>query len=135
MILTQENYYSKEANEEYLSVSQYKDFCGSVGRLGCEEQALAKIRGDYEMETTTSLLVGSYVDAHFEGTLNIFQAQHPEIFTKSGTLKAEYRKAEEIINRIEKDELFMKFMSGEKQKIFTGELFGAKWKVKLDSNL
>ena len=47
MILTQENYYSKEANEEYLSVSQYKDFCGSVGRLGCEEQALAKISGDY----------------------------------------------------------------------------------------
>lgn len=135
MILTSENYYSKEANEEYLSVSQYKDFCGSVGRLGCEEQALAKIRGDYEMEMTTSLLVGSYVDAHFEGTLNIFQAQHTEIFTKSGTLKAEYRKAEEIINRIEKDELFMKFMSGEKQKIFTGELFGAKWKVKLDSYL
>ena len=36
MILTQENYYSKEANQEYLSVSQYKDFCGTIGRVGCE---------------------------------------------------------------------------------------------------
>ena len=29
MQLTNENYYSKEANEEYLSVSQYKDFMGT----------------------------------------------------------------------------------------------------------
>lgn len=29
----------------------------------------------------------------------------------------------------------MMFMSGEKQKIFTADLFGAKWKVKLDSYL
>lgn len=133
MILTAENYYSKEANKEYMSVSQYKDFCGTIGRMACEEQALAKIEGDWEMEKTTSLLVGSYVDAHFEGTLDIFQAQNPEIFTKQGKLKAEYRKAEMIINRIEQDGLFMKFMSGEKQRIFECEMFGTKWKVKLDS--
>ena len=69
-----------------------------------------------EMEKTTALLVGSYVDSHFEGTLDLFKAQNPEIFTKKGELKAEYRKAEEIINRIERDPLFMMFMSGEKQK-------------------
>lgn len=135
MILTQENYYSKEANREYLSVSQYKDFCGTIGRVGCEEQALAKLNGDWEMEKTTALLVGSYVDSHFEGTLDLFKAHNTEIFTKKGELKAEYRKAEEIINRIERDPLFMMFMSGEKQKIFTADLFGAKWKVKLDSYL
>ena len=133
MILTAENYFSQEASNEYLSVSQYKDFCGTLGRPACEEQALAKLHGAWEMEKTTSLMVGSYVDAHFEGTLNIFQAQNPEIFTRTGTLKAEYRKAEEIINRIERDEMFMRFMSGDKQVIMTGELFGAKWKVKLDS--
>ena len=27
----------------------------------------------------------------------------------------------------------MKCMSGEKQVIMTGELFGAKWKIKMDS--
>lgn len=133
MILTAENYYSEKANREYLSVSQYKDFCGTIGRPACEEQALAKLSGKWTMEKTTSLMVGSYVDAHFEGTLDIFKAQNPEIFTRSGTLKAEYRKAEDIINRIERDALFMQFMSGEKQRIMTAEMFGAKWKVKLDS--
>lgn len=133
MILTAENYYSEEANREYISVSQYKDFCGTIGRPACEEQALAKLNGEWTTEKTTSLMVGSYVDAHFEGTLDIFKAQNPEIFTRTGSLKAEYRKAEDIINRIERDALFMRFMSGEKQKIMAAEMFGAKWKVKLDS--
>lgn len=133
MILTAENYYSAEANREYLSVSQYKDFCGTMGRPACEEQALAKLEGQWEMEQTVSLLVGSYVDAHFEGTLDLFKAKHTDIFTKKGELKAEYKNAENVINRIEQDELFMKFMSGEKQAIMTAQMFGADWKVKLDS--
>lgn len=135
MMLTAENYFSKEADREYLSVSQYKSFCGSLGKIPCEAEALAKLNGEWEQEKSTSLLVGSYVDAHFEGILNLFQAQNPEIFTKQGTLKAEYRKAEEIINRIERDGYFMKYMSGMKQVIMTGELFGTKWKIKIDSYL
>ncbi|MFW5677928.1 MAG: PD-(D/E)XK nuclease-like domain-containing protein, partial [Acetivibrio ethanolgignens] len=135
MILTAENYYSQEANREYLSVSQYKDFVGTIGRPGCEEQAIAKLNGEWEMEKTTALMVGSYVDSHFEGSLATFKAKNPDIFTKQGQLKADYRQAEEIINRIERDELFMKYMSGEKQVVMTAELYGAKWKVKLDSYL
>lgn len=133
MILTAENYFSKEASQEYLSVSQYKDFCGTLGKKACEEEALAKVNGEWGDEKTTALLVGSYVDAHFEGTLNTFKAQVPEIFTKSGELKAEYKRANEIINRIERDALFMKYMSGQKQVIMEAELFGAKWKIKIDS--
>ncbi|MDQ0153660.1 hypothetical protein J2S20_002382 [Moryella indoligenes] len=133
MILTSENYFSFEADREYISVSQYKDFIGSMGKLGCEERALAKLSGQWEMPKTSALLVGSYVDAHFEGTLDVFKAQHPEIFTRSGDLKAEYRKANDIINRIERDELFMMAMSGAKQIIMTGEIGGAKWKCKIDS--
>lgn len=133
MMLTAENYYSQEANREYLSVSQYKDFVGTLGKRGCEEYALAKLEGKWEDEMTTALLVGSYIDAHFEGTLDAFKAKHPELFKKDGSLKSEYVHAEEIINRIERDNYFMKLMSGQKQVIFTGELFGAKWKVKIDS--
>lgn len=133
MRLTAENYYSQEANRTYMSVSQYKDFCGSMGKIPCEAQALAKLRGEWEMDKTTALLVGSYVDAHFEGRLHLFKAQNPEIFTKQGALKAEYRQAEEIINRIEWDEYFMKYMGGQKQVIMTGEIGGVPWKVKLDS--
>lgn len=135
MILTAENYFSKEADREYLSVSQYKNFMGTIGRPACEAEAIAKLKGEWEMKKTTALMVGSYVDAHFEGTLNLFQAQNPEIFTKQGALKAEYRKAEEIINRIERDDLFMKFMGGEKQVIMTADMFGSPWKIKIDSYL
>lgn len=135
MLLNNENYFSPEADREYLSVSQYKNFIGSLGKPACEAEAMALLNGAWEREKTTALMVGSYVDAHFEGSLDLFRAQNPEIFTKQGALKAEYRKAEEIINRIERDEVFMKYMSGQKQVIMTAEMFGANWKTKIDSYL
>lgn len=98
MILTAENYYSKEADKEFMSVSQYKKFAGCLGRLGCEAKAMAELNGEWEDEKSTSMMVGSYVDAHFDGTLDLFRAQNPEIFTKQGALKAEYRRAEEVIS-------------------------------------
>lgn len=133
MELTQESYYSLEADNEYMSVHQFLDFVGYLGVRGCEARAMARLDGEYEEETTKAMLVGSYVDSHFEGTLASFKAQHPEIFTQKGTLKAEYKLAEKMIARCERDEFFMKMMSGEKQKIFTGYLFGCEWKCKLDS--
>lgn len=135
MLLTNENYFSKEADREYLSVSQYKNFMGTLGKPACEAEAVALLNGQWEREKTTALMVGSYVDAHFEGSLDLFRAQNPDIFTKQGSLKADYKKAEEIINRIERDDLFMKYMSGEKQIIMTADMFGAKWKIKIDSYL
>ena len=78
-------------------------------------------------------MVGSYVDAHFEGTLDLFKAQNPELFKRDGSLKSEYVQAEEIINRVEHDEMFMRYMAGETQVIKTGELFGQLWKIKIDS--
>jgi len=135
MILSVENYHSIEANQEYLSVSQYKDFCGSLGKVPCEAQALAKLSGEWKTEKTTALLVGSYVDAHFEESLGLFKASNSEIFTKSGDLKADYRNAENVICRIERDSYMMKYLSGEKQVIMTGEIAGAKVKIKIDSYL
>ena len=76
MVLTAENYYGQEANEEYMSVSQFKDFCGTYGKLPCEFTAVEKLKGRWEQP---------------------------------------------------------KFLSGEKQVIMTGELFGTKWKIKMDS--
>jgi hypothetical protein len=135
MKLNNKNYYTPKANQEFLSVSQYKDFFGSLGKKGCEAKALAKISGEYITEPTTAMLVGSYIDTYFEGTLNKFKEEHPEILKKDGTLKAEYIQAESIIARIEKDKKFMQYLSGEKQTIMTAELFGAKWKIKMDSYL
>lgn len=129
MKLNNENYYSQKANQAYFSVSQVKDF------LKCEAYAMAKINREWVEEPTTPMLIGSYVDSYFEGTLEEFKQRTPEIFKKDGTLKSDYIKAENIIKRVEKDELFMKCMSGQKQVIMTGQIYGAQWKIKIDSFL
>lgn len=132
-ILTAENYYDLESDRRFLSVHQYLNFVGTLGRAGCEERALAMLNGTYSEEPTEAMIVGSYVDAFFEGTLEEFKKNHKEIFTQKGELKAQYKRAEKMIERCTKDEMFMYFMSGEKQKIFTAELFGVPFKCKLDS--
>ena len=76
MKLTEENYYSTESDAAYLSYSQLKAF------LACEAAAMY---ADHE-PPTTAMLVGSYVDAWFEGTLDKFQAENPQIFKKDGSL-------------------------------------------------
>ena len=77
--------------------------------------------------------LSGHVSCYFEGTRN-FQSRNPkEIFTKQGELKSEYRKANDIIARCERDELFTNYMRGEKQVIMTAEMFGADWKIKIDS--
>ena len=127
MILTNENYYSPEANWEYMSVSQYKQF------MKCEAAAMAQLRGEWEPPKTTALLVGSYVDSWFEKTLDEFTENHPEIYTKTGKPKADFVQAEEIIAFLQKDPMFMRYMAGKKQVILTAEFFGTKWKIKIDS--
>ena len=126
MSLIAENYFSPENSLKYLGASQFKAF------RSCSAAAFAELNGEYERETSTALLVGSYVDAHFEGTLDVFQAKHPEIFTKSGGLKSDYAHAEYIIERVERDPLFMSYMSGKKQVILTGEIQGVLVKIKVD---
>lgn len=134
-VLTADNYYSQEANERFMSVHQYLDFVGHMGVQGCESRAMASLRGDYVRPVTKPMLVGSYVDAYFEGTLEKFKKEHPEIFKTTGDkgLKSEYLQADKMVERAKKDEKFMAYMGGEKQVIMTGYLFGCDWKIKMDS--
>lgn len=126
-MLNSDNYFDRENQVKYMSVSQFKAF------EKCEAAALAEIMGDYEREKTTPLLVGSYVDAYFEGKLDLFKENNPQLFKRNGELKSEYIQADQIIQRIEKDPLFMFFMNGEKQVIMTGEIEGIPIKIKIDS--
>lgn len=127
--VTAENYFAPEIQMAYMGASQFKAF------RDCEAAALAEIKGEYVRPTTTALLVGSYVDAHFEGTLDIFRAKHPGLFKRDGDLKSDYVKAEEIIARLERDELYMMLMSGRKQVVCTGEISEIPFKIKIDSLL
>lgn len=129
MRLTKKNYYSPQANMEYMSVSQFKSFDK------CEAAALAELRGEYAPKSKTALLVGGYVDAYFSNELEEYKAEHPEMFTKDGKLKADYAKAEKAIERLERDELAMMLLKGRSQVIVTGEIAGVKYKAKIDSLL
>lgn len=127
--LTDDNYYSPEANWEYMSASQFKSF------RKCEAAALAELRGEWGRKETTSLLVGSYVDAYFSNELEQFKADHPELFKRDGNLKAEYQNAHAIAERLNRDELARMLLSGRHQVIKTGRIAGVWFKTKADSLL
>ena len=126
MLLTAINYYSPDANLHYFSTSQIKGF------MECPARTMAELRGEYRREESTALLVGSYVDAYFEGTLVSFQRSHPELFKRNGELKSEYARANLMIERAEADPVFMEYMQGEKQVIRTGTIDGYPFKIKMD---
>lgn len=122
-LLTKENY---KDNHYYLSYSRFSKF------LDCEAAAFA----DYKTEPTVAFLVGSYVDAYFSNEMPEFQAAHPEMYnSRTGELKKDFIKADEIIARIEQDPLLVHYMSGEKQTIMAGEIEGVPFKIKIDSYL
>lgn len=122
-MITNENYY--DANG-YMSVSTFKQF------LDCEHKGLAIFNGTYKQPQTIAMLVGGYVDAYVEGTLDEFKSKHPEMFKRDGNLKADFVNAERIIKRIENDSVFMNYLAGAKQVILTGEIAEMKWKGKAD---
>lgn len=135
--LTEENYYSHEANERFMSFHTYLGYCGGMFINGCEAKAEAIRRGEWsENEKSKPFLIGSYVDEGLTGTPESrmrFKANTPELFTQKGELRSEFKMAEKMIARCKQDEFFMQMLSGEHQKIFTAYWQGCDWKCKLDS--
>lgn len=122
-ILTAENYYEQD---EYMSVSAFKKM------KKCEVDGLLPFE-----ESSTAMLIGSYVDSYVEGTLEQFKTEHPEIYSTRGKtvgeLKADFLLAEEICKFISQDEVLQQFLSGEKQTIMTGTIANIPFKIKMDS--
>lgn len=131
MILTKENYFTLEADQEYFSNSQFKGF------MECEARQMALLNGKWKKKTQDYFLVGSYLHAWNEGVLDQFIKDHPEVISSAGKtkgeFKADFKKANALIEFLEKDWLFMEALKGEKEVIICHELFGAKWKGMLDS--
>lgn len=130
--LTTENYYTPEADREYLSCSQFEDF------LTCEAAAVAKYQGRYTPEKSEAFMVGNFFHTFFESREaheQFIEENADVIMTKGGKLKAGYRKAEEMIRVAESDPVIKNLidMPGENEKIMTGKLFGHyPWKIRLD---
>ncbi|SFM44357.1 PD-(D/E)XK nuclease-like domain-containing protein [Salibacterium qingdaonense] len=128
--LQQTNYHSTDADQQYMSVSQFKNW------LDCEARTLAEIKGDYVPPISTPLIVGTYVHAAFENqeTFRSIEEQYSDmIFKKNGSKYADFETADRMIDTIKQDDFAMFAMDGEKEKIYTADLFGVPWKIKVDS--
>ncbi|MGD6898643.1 PD-(D/E)XK nuclease-like domain-containing protein [Bacillus infantis] len=130
MQLNRDNYYSTEADQHYMSVSQYKKF------LNCEEAALARLNGKYKEPKSDAFLFGSYVHSWLDGTIEQFKVENPDLFSSKGAtkgqLKATYKLADEMIEALENDKFCMMALDGEKEVIQTADLFGIPWKIRID---
>lgn len=131
-ILSDENYYSNEADWHFMSVSQYKDF------INCEAATLAKLKGEWEPDSDKKpLLVGNYVHSFFESEKahENFKAENKSKMFSSkkphGLLK-DFQIAEQMIERLKSEQAFSQLYQGEKEVIVTGDLFGVTWKAKID---
>lgn len=126
--LTAGNYHSPEMNQRYWSASQLKSF------LDCPARTIAELDGSYVRPKSDALLIGSYVDAAFEGrkAFTRFINEHPELFKRDGSLKAEYVKADAMIQRGLSDPVFSDYMKGRHQVIKTATLWGVPFKAKFD---
>lgn len=133
-MITTENYYSQEIDNQFLSVSQYNHFWGTSFRKGCEACTVASLKGEWKTEPSTAMLIGSYVDAYFSGELEKFKKETPQLFTLKGDLRADFKNADEIIACAESDKMFMDYVKGdgEAQVIVTGNIGGSQWKGRID---
>ncbi|WP_321543321.1 PD-(D/E)XK nuclease-like domain-containing protein [Halalkalibacterium halodurans] len=129
--LNSDNYHSTSANSQYMSVSLFKKF------LDCEARTMAELRGDYTPPLSNALVVGSYVHAAFENpeAFAAIEEQYSDmIFKKRGGGKyADFETADRMIDCLKADPFVMFALEGDKEEIYTGELFGAQWKIKVDS--
>ena len=127
--VTNKNYFSQRISQIYTGSSEIKSM------MQCESSTLAKLRGEWIEEKSESLLVSSYLDEKISGTLDNFKDSNPEIFTKQGDLKSQYKHIEEIYDEInsERNAMFKKYLSGEHQTIMVGEISGVPIKIKTDS--
>ena len=124
--LDESNYYSTQANIDYVSVSQVHDF------MFCEFYGYMKALGKYVEEKTKPMLQGGYVDAYFSDRLEQFKQENPQIFKKDGTLLKDFEKANECIDTINNDAFFKGELKGQKQKILTGFIGDVPFKGALD---
>ena len=157
MKLTNKNYYGSKANQEFMSVSQFKDF------QKCEAMAMAKLKGEYEQPKSSALLLGSFVDEMLTGTkksqIKFIVENRLEIFQKSSKLSkytdeeltcllndylttvfdadnkpyAEIVQALNTIERIKQQPLMMEHFKSKHQVIMTGEIAGVPFKIKMDN--
>jgi len=131
MKLTASNYYSLEADNEFMSNSLYKKF------IDCEAMAMAYLHGEWIDPPNDNFVMGNYLHSWNSNELEQFKEDHPEMFSSKGPtkgeLKASFQFANRMIATLESDPFCMFVLQGEKEVIMTGEFAGTPWKIRIDS--
>lgn len=137
--LTRENYHSTEANQAYMSNSQYGNF------IECPARAVATLDGAWDEGEKKAYLMGGYVDCALLTPLDLEEwwSSHLSAMIETGLLSkaqktmgaklSEIEYADFMIKRAQDDKLFMKMLEGTQQRIVVGEMFGVPWKIMVDS--
>lgn len=127
-MLNNDNYYE---DKEYLNFSTLKIY------RECHSKAFAVSKGEYTQEfNSKAIQVGSYVDSAIEGTLEEFVNNNLDIYKYNNPekgLKAEFKEADKMIEKINNDKFATSILTGDKQTILTGEIKGIKVKCKIDN--
>jgi len=159
--LTNKNYFSPEMNMKYIGSSQIKSFLSCESKALAElkgeyvrEKSTALLVGSYvdseisgELEefklenpeiftldkTFKELKECDIKFKDFKTLKELQESIELKELMSHMKLKSDYIQAEKILERMKKDKLFMKYLNGNHQTIFSGEIEGIKIKVKIDS--
>lgn len=130
MLLDKNSYFSIEADREYMSVSQFKNF------RTCQNKALHDLQ---EPDTTykEAFLQGKLFEELVAGDPQLFMAQHPELISTRGStagqLKAEFQRVVNAADKFNSQKFFRNIIDKcDKQVILTGEINGVPVKCCLD---
>lgn len=131
MELSTENYFSQEADLEYMSVSQFKSF------KNCQAKTMALLNNDTSAEEKEAFLQGKLFETLIAGDIDLFMMQHPEMIASKGATKGElkvaFKKVLTSANKIKQQNFIMDIINNcEKQIIMTGEINGVKVKCCAD---
>ncbi|MCR6096906.1 PD-(D/E)XK nuclease-like domain-containing protein [Salipaludibacillus agaradhaerens] len=113
-----------------MSVSQFKSF------IACEARTMYELKGQYKAPDSQALIVGSYVHSAFESPeafAEVEEKYSDTIYKKRGGKYADFEQADRMIETIKNDRLAMIALDGEPEQMYTGNLYGIDWKIKVDS--
>lgn len=141
-ILTDDNYYSREADMHYMSCSQFQSF------EKCEAATIARMRGLWEPhKQSDALFQGQYFHSYFESPEafrrfcenNLEKIHKTKIDKKTGEIiitgkYAPFDTLDACIEAVLHDPLMKEIISwpGENEKPMTGYVGGIPWRMKMD---
>lgn len=140
-ILTDENYYSREADIHYMSCSQFQSF------QSCEAATMARLRGEWKPDgSSDALFQGQYFHSYFEGPeafKRFCEAGFEQIFKTKATKSrgtevvgkyAPFERLDQMIATVEADPFMQSMIQlpGNVEQFMVGEIGGILWRMKMD---